>query len=293
MTNGATTMTNAGAATTGRRALTPARWLVLLLGVPVLFALIAGTAFSAVAQFGQASFPVRDTIPVSGHRLTAQIDGNITLRQASAGVGQPGTAELTGTAHYTLIRAKVTETGDSVQFRCPLPINNCELNGTLQIPSSATAVSLATGGGDVTVPSLSGATLTLNTAGGNLTAGSLTGAVNLDTYGGDVTVSTFSGGPLNLTSGGGNLNVEDMTAPQATITSGGGDVALTFTTTPNDVLITSGGGNVALTVPRGLYKINYDSNGGNYSSSVGDDPQATNSITIDSGGGDISISEAS
>lgn len=269
-----------------RLRMTPARRLTLVLGMPVLLALIGWTAFSAVDQMGNASFPVSYTFPAAGNgEVTAQIEGgNITLRQAAV-----STAKLTGIAHYTLFRSAVTTSNDTVRYHCPTVLGDCELDGTLQVPASS-PVSLSTGGGDVTVPSFT-RDLTLHTAGGNLNAGTLTGGATLTTGGGDVTVSSLSGSfYLNLS--GGNLNVQAMTSSTATIQSGGGDVTLTYTKVPRYLEITADGGNVTLVLPRnGHYAIQYDTSGGNISGldSVHNDG-GPDKILVSSGGGDISFS---
>ena len=280
MTNGAHT----------RFPMTPARWLTLALGVPVLLAMIGGIGFSTVANIGAGSFKVRQAIPLNGTRLTAQINGDVTLRRAAV-----RGAEFTGTAHYSLIRARVTATGDTVRFHCPLAVGNCALNGTLQIPDSTASVSLSTGGGDVNVPGFSGQSLTLNTDGGNLMAGSLGGALTMNTSGGDVAATTLRGGPLNLDLQGGNLNIAAIADSQATITSGGGDVALTYAKAPARLRITADGGNVVLTLPKSgaHYDIVTNPAGGNVNISPSLPVGSSNKITVDSSGGDITINAAS
>lgn len=269
--------------------MTPARSRALLLGVPVLAAMIGLTGLSAVAQIGSASFPVDVTgIPVSGGQLTAQIPGTITLRQAPASAG-----ELTGTAHYSLLRASFSHTAGIVRFHCPFPEGTCELNGTLRIPRATRAVSLSTDGGDVSVPYLT-SDLTLRTGGGNVSAGTLTGALDLRTSGGDVNAGAVSGASMNLSLGGGNLHITAMAVQRATIDSSGGHITVNYTRQPAGLQISSGGGNVTLVVPRGHYKVSYSSGGGHVSNAAGDAPSATgHSISIDSSGGDITIRVAS
>lgn len=269
--------------------MTTARSRALLLGVPVLAALIGLTSLSVIAQIGSASFPVDVTgIPVPRGQLTAQIPGNVTLRQAPVSAG-----ELTGTAHYSLLRPSFGHTAGVVRFHCPFPDGNCELDGTLQIPRAARAVSLSTSGGDVTIPYLT-SDLTLRTGGGNLSSGTLTGALDLRTNGGEVNAGTFSGTSVNVSLGGGNLDVKAMAVQRATIDSSGGHVILNYTKQPAGLQISSGGGNVTLVVPRGRYKISYSSGGGSVSNAAGDDPSAAgHSISIDSSGGDITIRVAS
>jgi hypothetical protein len=278
----------------GRLRMTPGRVLALVIGVPVLLILIGWTSLNAVALVGQANFPVRGTIPVSQGQVTARINsGDVTLRQTAVSAVRGGTAELTGTAHYSLIRPTLTISGSGVTYPCRLPFGDCSLNVTVRVPAR-TAVSLSTFGGDVTVPGFSGSRLAVRTDGGNMTAGDLSGRLDLGTDGGDLTAAALDGS-VQVASGGGNVTVSAMRAPTASIRSRGGDVWLACATAPDSLLVTSGGGNVTLVLPRGSggrYQVSLRSDGGAESNAVGDDPSAARSITVDSGGGDITIAEA-
>jgi hypothetical protein len=271
-----------------RLPMTSGRVVTLAIGVPVLLALIGAVALSLVGAVGQATFPVHDTIPVTGGQVTALIDsGNITLRQTPSTAAR---AELTGTARYTLVRSTFTASGSTVNYTCPLHIGNCSLDGTLQVPERA-AVSLYTFGGDVTVPDFSGSPLSLNTDGGNVNAGDLATGVDLTTAGGDVTAGALAG-PLNANTEGGNVNIASMTASDVAVSSGGGDVSLAYASqslAPRDVHITTYGGNVTLYLPPGQYQVTEILNGGTPGHTVANDPTAKNSIYVSSGGGDINI----
>jgi hypothetical protein len=280
------TETRVRSGSSARLRMTPGRAVALAIGVPVLFALIGATGFSAIAGIGQASFPVRDTIPIRDSQVSAQVNsGNITLRPVAAGPD----ALLTGTARYSLVRATVTTSGSNVNFNCPLHVGNCVLDATLAVPAR-TGVSLSTFGGDVTVPRFTDEPLTLNTDGGNVTAAALDGPVNLSTGGGDVTASAL-GGSLRAVSDGGNLNIQDMDSADANIQSGGGDVSLVYDATPDSLQVNSDGGNITLVVPPGRYNLQTNDDGGSLSqsSAVVDDPSAANTIVLDSGGGNITI----
>ena len=70
-----------------------------------------------------------------------------------------------------------------------------------------------------------------------------------------------------------------------------------FVKAPAYLGITSSGGDITVVLPHSTttkYAINYQTEGGDYSASVPVDLAATaNKITLDSGGGNVSISEAS
>ena len=148
--------------------MTRARRVALALGVPACLALSAWGAFAIVGEIGQGHFPVSDTIPVSGGRVTAHVDGgNVTLEQ-----GAVGQAKLTGTAHYSLVRPTFTaqRVGGGVAFgyNCDFPVGNCSLDATVTVPAG-TATTISTDGGDATVTGTTG-DVTLSSGGGNVTA---------------------------------------------------------------------------------------------------------------------------
>lgn len=258
---------------------------MLAIGVPVLLVLIVATAVSMVADIAQVNFPVNETFGVSGGQVTADVNvGAITLRQAGAG----GTARLTGTASSSLLRGSVTTSGSVVGLHCPLRwFGNCSLNGTLQVPAH-TAVALSTYGGDVNVPDFTGGQFAADTSGGNVNAGNLSGRLDLRTRGGDVSAAAL-GGSLQAATSGGNVNVTAMTAPTAAIQSSGGDVSLDYTTAPHSLQVSSAGGDVTLVLPPGQYRIFTSADGGSVSNTLGNNLSASDTIIVNSNGGDITI----
>jgi len=87
-----------------------------------------------------------------------------------------------------------------------------------------------------------------------------------------------------------------VVSPQVTIASGGGDVTLALSQPPTDLAITASGGNVTVILPPGdtKYAISTpDTQGGNVNfPSALVSPASDHAITIDSGGGDVTISQA-
>jgi hypothetical protein len=290
--------------------MTPGRIAALVAGVPFAVALIGWSSYDFVALAGQASYPIATSIPVHGGGLTATVAGTeLTLRQ-----GGSGTPELTGTVHYSLFKPSLTVTqagaGTNVNFECRDISGNCGLDATLRLPARI-GVTLATeggnisipgfsgsadllsGGGDVTAGSLSG-TLQMRTDGGNVAVNSLSGAINLQTSGGDVTAGSLSG-TMRATTDGGNLNVQLMADPVADIESSGGDVTLTFTQAPRNLQISTDGGNMLVVLPLGstAYDIQASVGGGNLtvSRSITQRGDAKNSLVLNSNGGDITVTE--
>jgi Toastrack DUF4097 len=281
-----------GRASGGALRMTPGRWIALAIGVPVALALIAWSAFSLVAGIGQASFTFSRSIPVQHGQLAASTGGgDITVRQDQA---RSGTARLTGTVQYSLVRPRVTISGAGVHLDCRLPTGNCGLSATLDVPLD-TAVNLASEGGNMQVSGID-SNVTLNSGGGDVTVSGVGGIVNASTGGGNVTASDLTR-TLQFSTDGGDVNGNGLSAPQVTTESGGGNVTLVFTGVPTNLSVTSDGGDITIVLPQGntRYAITYNPDGGNYSAQVPttSSKSAKNQINVQSGGGNITISQAS
>jgi Putative adhesin len=270
--------------------MTPGRWITLLIGVPIALAFIGWSGFSLVASIGQASFPVSTTIPVEHGRLVASTGGgDITVHQGQL---SGGAARLTGTVQYSLVRPHFTVTDSGISLHCRLPTGNCGLNATLDVPPR-TAVALTSGGGNMQVSGIQG-NVTLDSGGGDVGISSIGGTADLLTGGGNVTASDL-GGTLTFTTSGGDVNGSGLFSPHVTMSTGGGNVSLVFTKVPDDVKISSSGGDITIVLPHGstAYAISRQLAGGDYSASVPTNDASGYKIQVDSGGGNVSIAEAS
>ena len=252
--------------TAGRRA-------ALAIGVPLCLALTANTGLSLVADVGRGTFPVDYHIPAAAHRVSVTTSGgSVVLRQIAG--GQPS---VVGTATYSLVRPHITErlTGNELVFGsvCSVPEGSCGMNGTVSV-DGGTAVSVSTGGG-------------------NVTADGTSGRVSLSTGGGDVTANRVSG-DLALSTGGGNVQVTGVAATQVSADTGGGDVEIVFTQVPRNVQVSTGGGNITIVVPPGStqYHVTSSTGGGNVNDAVPQNTSSPRVIDASSGGGDITIREA-
>jgi Putative adhesin len=312
----------------GNVRMTPGRWVALALAVPVALALIGWTAFDFVSLVAQGSYPFSNAVPIHDHQATVYYNGgNVTLRQTSG-----GQARLTGIVQYGLFRPSLTQTvrsnGISVNVDCDAIASNCGANATLDVPTQ-TAVSLYTEGGDMQTASFLGH-LMLSTDGGNVNAGSLGGDLVIYTEGGDLTDTALTGsvqvytdggnvgttdlsgtvqvtteggdltsnamsGNIQLLTDGGNVNGNSVSARQVAVQSEGGDVTLVFTVAPTSLQISSGGGNINVVLPHGdtTYNLVTSSAGGtdSYPSSLVN-AKSHDTITAESSGGDITITEA-
>jgi len=171
--------------------------------------------------------------------------------------------------------------------------------GNINSGSLSGKLNLNTGGGSLYSSQLDDSgTLQIVTQGGNVAAGALTApGADIDSGGGEVTISTTleDSGLLQITAEGGNVTVSGMAAQTADIDSGGGEITLTFSQVPQNLQLTGEGGNITVVLPAGdaKYRIIADAEGGSINAMVHNDPAATNVITVNSGGGDISVTEAS
>ena len=271
--------------------MTPGRWLTLMIGVPIALALIGWTGFSIVTGVGRASYPVTGTIPLEKGQLVASMGGaDVILHQDQA---RGSTGRLTGTVQYSLVHPNFTVIGTAVNLDCRLPSGNCGLSATLDVPAE-TPVDLATGGGNVQANGID-SNVTLDSGGGDVTLSGVGGNTDLSTGGGNVNADDL-GGIMNFTTDGGDVTVNDLFSPHVKLETGGGNVTLTFTKAPAYLNITSDGGDITVVVPHSTttqYAISYDTGGGDYSASVPVNLAATaHTITVASGGGNVSIAES-
>jgi Toastrack DUF4097 len=270
--------------------MTPGRWATLAIGVPIALVLIGWSAFSLVSGIGRASFPVSATIPLQNGRLVASTGGgDITVHQGRV---SDGTARLTGTVEYSLVRPKFTVSGNGISLQCRLPTGNCGLNATLDVPSH-TAVDLTTSGGNMQVSGIQD-NVTLDSSGGDAGISGIGGTADVQTGGGNLTASDL-GGVLTFGTSGGDVDGSGLFSRHVTTDSGGGDVTLVFTSVPDSVKVSSSGGDITIVVPPGStsYAIKSNASGGDFSAQVPTNDAARHSIQVDSGGGDISIAEPS
>jgi hypothetical protein len=273
------------------------------------------------------TFPVHD-----GQVAVNVNAGDITLRQAPASNTARLTGTVQYGLVRPSISEFTTSTSANVSLNCSVSIGqNCGVSASLDVPVQ-TGVTLWSNGGDITASGFSsGMTLQsaggnvnvanlaghlqLDTGGGDLTANGLIGALQIATEGGNVNAGNWAGtgttrldtgggdlsvdgltGDFQLSTEGGNVDASGVTSRTVNMQSGGGDVTLTFAQVPQNLTITAEGGNVTVILPPGKTKYDIstpDLSGGNPNipSSLAD-PKSPHKITIDSGGGDVTISQS-
>ncbi len=270
--------------------MTPGRRVALAIGVPVALALIAWGAFSLVAWIGQASFPVSASIPLQdGHLVASSGGGDITVHQDQA---RSSTARLTGTVDYSLVRPRLTISGDGFHLDCRLATGHCGLAAILDVPLDTAAVNLASEGGNVQVNGID-SDVALNSSGGDVAISGVGGVADVTTGGGNVTASDLTR-TVQFSTDGGDVNGTGLSAPRVTTESGGGNVTLAFAGAPVNLNIISDGGDITILLPRGStrYAITYNTDGGDYSAPVPVGSSSRNTIDVQSGGGNVSVAES-
>ena len=281
----------------GTLRMTPGRWVALAVAVPAALALIGWAGFSTVTSFARGSYSFGYPVTVQDHVLTLNMNsGNITLRQGP----DDGNAWLTGVVQYGLVRPGISEantpTGTDFGVDCAgITAGNCGVNATLDVPAR-TGVTLRSNGGDIAASGFSSG-VSLWASGGNVSASNLKSSdvIQINTGGGDLTANGVNG-DVNVSAEGGDIYGNGVASSQAYIQSGGGDVTLTFITPPQNLQINAAGGNVYLTLPPGgtKYDISTNTGGGNLDDNLPNlfSSTAKHKITVDSGGGDITISQS-
>jgi DUF4097 and DUF4098 domain-containing protein YvlB len=279
----------------GTLRLTPARVLTLVIGVPLVLALIGWLGFSAVALVSQGSYHVSYVIGVRDGQLVAGVGGENGGGDLVLRPGPGHAARLTGTVQYNLIRPVLTQStgtsGTNFDVNCRIPTGSCGLDATVEVPPQ-TAVTLSSGGGNMEVSGIED--VTLSSGGGDVAVSGPGGITTVDTAGGNLTASDLAG-IVKFSTSGGDITGNDLAAPSVNVGSGGGNITMVFAQPPANLDITSDGGDVTLLLPHGTtaYRITSTADGGDESQSVPTSPQSQHTISVDSGGGNISIAETS
>jgi hypothetical protein len=161
-------------------------------------------------------------------------------------------------------------------------------DGPLVVSGVADA-NLDSGGGPVQVSDVRGP-LTVNTENGNLVVTRLTGPLDADTGGGALLARGIAAVTATVSTEGGNADIAFTNGPElVSVDSGGGTARVAFAAEPQSVSVTTEDGNALLTVPGGPYAVTAQSEGGPQYVDISANPTARRSITVDSGGGLLSI----
>jgi len=252
--------------------LTRGRVLALVIGVPLVVAIIGWSALTAVAFAGQGSYPVRVNLPVRGG---GTVDFSVDSGDVTVGQTAGDRLVATGTAHYSLVRSTVTRSvtpsGTTVSSHCHFVTGECSFTYRVGLPAGVRAV-LASGSGDLMLRGLSGYV--------NAAAGS-----------GDIAGFGLSGTRVALEDGSGDITIRGLASADVTASAGSGDVTLTFTKVPRRVTVSASSGDVRVVLPRGrtLYQVHAIASAGNTVVRVPRSSVSPYVINVNDGSGNIFV----
>jgi hypothetical protein len=249
---------------------------------------ISRAQLTGTVQYGLIRPGIVESSTATGTNINLTCSGINTNCTMNAALGIPARTAVTLWSNGGNIAASGFSNGVTLSADGG-NITTTDLAGDLQID---------TGGGDLSANGLTGS-IAIGTEGGNINASNWTSTDNdfirVDTGGGDLSVNELTGNS-QVVAEGGNINLGEISSGTVNLDSGGGDVTLAFAQVPQDLTITAEGGNVTVSLPPGntTYDLSLpDSQGGNvnYPTSLAN-PKSQHKITIDSGGGDINISQS-
>jgi Putative adhesin len=251
--------------------MTPARRVILILGVPVALALLAAAACNAVAQTYQVGYRVHVSVQPSGQRARVSVDNASATVRPGAGSRIVVDGMLRGSLARPAFGWRPIASGLALHTSCWLGFaGSCTMAFDISVP------------GEVPVA--------VTDASGDLTASGLRGQVTLSDGSGDITASGLSGS-VRLSDGSGDIAVTGLAGTDVTGREGSGDITLTFTKVPRRVDITAASGDITLILPRGpaTYQVYASSASGDVSDLLKQGPSPPCVIVASSGSGDVSI----
>jgi hypothetical protein len=293
-------------------AMTPARWAVLAVGLPVVLALIAFATYGWVnrtvlylAGQSQVGYPVGFSVPTSGGQArVTDSNGDLTVRTGS-GHRIVVRGYLSSSFARPSFRWGVTADGLALNPQCfaqagcsldlgvavpaGLPVSVSDSFGKLSASGLRGTVTMSDNSGDLTASRLTG-NIHLADLFGNLSASGLSGSIRLDNNSGDIQAAGVVGN-TRLQDSFGNISVTGISAADVMASNNSGDISLTFTKVPQRVNVTDRFGNITLVLPAGpaAYRVQTRNSFGSTTVSVPRSPSSRNVITASNNSGDITI----
>ena len=269
--------------------MTPARWVVLALGLPVVLGLIGVTSYSAIAQADMAGYRVHISVPASDGQTRITIDNP----DATVSPGPGDLISLSGNLRGSLRRpsfsSRSTASGLALHSRCWSWAGQCYLEYSITAPAGL-PLTVSDGSGNLNASGFRGH-VTLSDGSGDLSASDLAGTISLSSGSGNITASALSGDGIQLSDGSGNIFVSGLAATDVAGDDGSGELTLTFTKVPKRVDVTDASGNITLVLPRGpaYYHVEASSESGNTSVSVNRRLSSPYVIIASSGSGNVTV----
>jgi len=118
----------------------------------------------------------------------------------------------------------------------------------------------------------------------------LTGNLDADTGGAPLSVSRIAAANATVTTEDGSARLAFTSAPDNVLVStGGGPAWLTFARAPGAVAVSTYDGSADVEVPGGQYTVTAESDGGPQQVSIASSPGAHHTISVNTGGGPLTI----
>jgi hypothetical protein len=269
--------------------MTPARWVVLAVGLPVVLALIGWTSFTAVALADMAGFQVHVSVPASGAQTRITIDNP----DASVSPGPGDQISVSGTLRGSLAKPSFSSrsgaSGLILRSQCWSWAGFCRLKYEITAPAGL-PLTVFDGSGNLNASGFGGH-VTLSDGSGDVGASDLTGTISLLDGSGDITASGLNGGGVRLSDGSGDISVSGLAAADVVGDDGSGDLTLTFTKVPRQVNVTDGSGDIVLVLPQGptSYHVEASSQSGSTSVTVKQARSSPYVIIASSGSGNVTV----
>lgn len=274
---------------TAHLSMTPARWAVLALGLPVVLALIGVMSYNFVALADQAGYRVHVSVSAGRGQTRVTIDNaDATIRPVSG-----DQISLSGTLRGSLARpsfsSRSTASGLALHSRCWAWAGFCSLDYDITAPAGL-PLTVSDGSGSLNVSGFRGH-VTLSDGSGDIGASGLAGTISLRSGSGDITASALDGDGLRLSDGSGDVFVSGLAVADVAGYDGSGDLTLTFTKAPRQVNVTDGSGDIRLVLPRGpaRYHVEASSQSGSSNVSVKQARSSPYVIIASNGSGNVTV----
>ena len=250
--------------------------LVIVLGALIVFGTIIGAVFSTI-RAAAVSTDSR-AVAVSGvDTLSIELNaGSLTVEYADV-----DEAELEVTAPFGGDRWSLERDGDTLTVSSP----RWEWGMGWVFGGSGSAVLLLP-------DDLEGLDAELQMAAGSFHADGEFGAVGLSVGAGEVDLAGAADDlTIDLSAGRATLDLADVDTADLTVSAGSMDAALTGSQ-PSDIRAEVSAGSLNLVVPEGSYDVTSDVSAGDFRNSLGSDPGADSTISVNLSAGQVSLRSA-
>ncbi|MFC4949805.1 hypothetical protein [Pseudonocardia sp. GCM10023141] len=245
-----------------------------VLGLAIAFVLLVfvGGTINVTIQMTRSSLQQTSTITPQADRLTVNgADADVTLAPSPDGNVHVVTSVTYGGSRPALREESTAAGGVVLEPSCTdTDMVACEI------------------GYHITVPA--GLAVTVQVRRGSVYAGDLTGPVTVSQESGAVELHKLTG-RLDLTTADGYIHGDRLRSRDVTArATGWGGISLDMVAPPKTLTTSSGNGSTTIVVPNNVpYRVGGTSGTGNRSVGVVQFPSADNTITADSGRGDVRV----